>query len=497
MGRRLGPDGQHPRPRAGVHGLEQVEARLARRPRLRLPGRRRHGRVHALGRRRALRRRRRPRRAWWCAPRRRPRSSRSCARRSAPTRRDDHARRAPHVRLGRAAVQDRRHRAQLLRVDQGARRRCPARPPAGCTGDVDIATLGKGQGDGPSKFVDTRDRHGVRGARRSTTAVSARLKVTRAATRITADALRRRAADRRAGRAQMTAPAGATYAWAFGDGRRARRVREHAYAAPGRYPVTLTVRDGDTVLGTATETVTVFAPATGMRSRPRRRRPPRGAHDGRAIARRPGHHVRGPPPRRRQHAYPLVGQGPAASATRSPVAATDIVSPAWPRPACVTSGRTLAADAPTCAPSRLARRTSTGARPANGSELWDGETLAGWSAAGAGVVVAQLHDRARQRRPGPRRQRRRALVYGARQFKDFELSVDYRVAADELQRRRAAALPAAGDVADADRNGYQVAILDNGAAGERTGAITQERPAPSRSRRRARRRPSPRASGTR
>ena len=32
----------------------------------------------------------------------------------------------------------------------------PGSTGGGCTGDVDIATLGRGQGDGPSKFVDTQ-----------------------------------------------------------------------------------------------------------------------------------------------------------------------------------------------------------------------------------------------------------------------------------------------------------------------------------------------------
>ena len=51
------------------------------------------------------------------------------------------------------ALQARRAQAQLLRLDPGHR------PDAGldrggCTRDLDIATLGKGQGDGPSRYED-------------------------------------------------------------------------------------------------------------------------------------------------------------------------------------------------------------------------------------------------------------------------------------------------------------------------------------------------------
>ena len=49
----------------------------------------------------------------------------------------------------------------------------------------------------------------------------------------------------------------------------------HAYAAPGRYPVTLTVRDGAAVLGSATQTVSAYAPAAGsVAVRPRERPAP-------------------------------------------------------------------------------------------------------------------------------------------------------------------------------------------------------------------------------
>ena len=68
-----------------------------------------------------------------------------------------------------------------------------------------------------------------------------------------------------------------------------------------------------------------------------------------------------------------------------------------------------------------------------------------------------------------------ALYYSLRQFKDFELSVDYRTAATNNNGGVFLRFPAPATVADIDRGGYQVAILDNGAATTRTGAITQER----------------------
>ena len=69
------------------------------------------------------------------------------------------------------------------------------------------------------------------------------------------------------------------------------------------------------------------------------------------------------------------------------------------------------------------------------------------------------------------------LYYGAREYKDFELSVDYRGAATNSNGGVLLRFPKPTAITDADRSGYQVAVLDNGTAATRTGAILQERPA--------------------
>ena len=69
------------------------------------------------------------------------------------------------------------------------------------------------------------------------------------------------------------------------------------------------------------------------------------------------------------------------------------------------------------------------------------------------------------------------LCYGAREYKDFELSVDYRAAATNSNGGVLLRFPRPATIADADRNGYQVAVLDNGTAATRSGALLQERPA--------------------
>ena len=55
-----------------------------------------------------------------------------------------------------------------------------------------------------------------------------------------------------------------------------------------------------------------------------------------------------------------------------------------------------------------------------------------------------------------------ALWYSARQFKDFELSVDYRTVATNNNGGVLLRFPSPATVADIDRGGYQVAILDSG-----------------------------------
>ena len=91
----------------------------------------------------------------------------------------------------------------------------PGSTAAGCTGDPDIATLGKGQGDGPSLFEDPRA-----GTKFEVVSIkdgeSARLKVTRAITRITAAPPSGLSVGLTG--THFKAPATATYAWDFGDG---------------------------------------------------------------------------------------------------------------------------------------------------------------------------------------------------------------------------------------------------------------------------------------
>ena len=216
VGRRLGRDGRPARPRAGQHGLEQVEGRLARQPRHRLRGLRRHGRHHALGQRRALRRRPdqegggRAHRAAHRADRRAARAGRR--RRDG----DDHARPAPALRLGRAASTSSTCSSSTPTARSRSSTRCRGRPQAGCARDLDIATLGKGQGDGPSRYedADTGTVFEVRAI--DDAAGSATLRVTRAATRIeAAPASGVGPLTTTLTAKQLAAPAGATYSWSL------------------------------------------------------------------------------------------------------------------------------------------------------------------------------------------------------------------------------------------------------------------------------------------
>ena len=130
----------------------------------------------------------------------------------------------------------------------------------GCNADLSISTMGLGQRRGPSHFevpslgvtfdVTSLNADGTR----------ATLKVTREDTKIVAAPAAGVApfATTFTG-SQRNAPAGATYAWDFGDGSTGSgATAAHTFATPGYYDVKLTVGGK-----TATKTVNVTAPFTG------------------------------------------------------------------------------------------------------------------------------------------------------------------------------------------------------------------------------------------
>ena len=255
--------------------------------------------------------------------------------------------------------------------------------------------------------------------------------------------------------------------------RRARR--SSAPSASARHTVTVTVRNGDAVIGTATKTINVFAPATGNVALSAPANADTDA-DAQIAASLPGQDVTIEVYRAGVNAYPLVASGPTRLKYRSPIAATDdVVACAAAGQSCVTSGtharrRRLQ---PARRPDRAAHdRLALGRRAA---ELWDGETLAGWEYAGTGTVEPQRHGLAAGRRR-QRRQRRRPLLRRAR-VQGLRAVRGLPVAATNSNGGVLLRFPRPATMADADRNGYQVAVLDNGTAATRSGAIVQERPA--------------------
>ena len=356
----------------------------------------------------------------------------------------------------------------------------PGSTQAGCTRDLDIATLGKGQGDGPSHFEDPETGTVIDVRAIDDAAGSATLRVTRAATRIEASpasGVGPLATTLTA--KQLAAPAGATYTWDLGGTAASGAVVDHTFGV-GRHVVKLTVRDGDSVVGTATLTVKVFAPAAGDVTLAAPANATAGA-DATISAALADQDVTLEVYRRvAGSAHPLVASGTDTLTYSSPVAANDIVvACAAAGQSCVTSGRTLNLDA-SGAPTNLravpfARGSIDWIAAGEWKDLWDGETLAGWEYAGTGAAGRNFM--ASLAGSGASAANAGVLFYGARQFKDFELSVDYRAAATNSNGGVLLRFPRPASVADADRNGYQVAVLDNGTAATRSGALLQERPA--------------------
>ena len=275
--------------------------------------------------------------------------------------------------------------------------------------------------------------------------------------------------------AHFAAPATATYEWAFGDGATGTGITAtHAYSAAGRYPVTLTVKDGATVLGTATQPVSTSGGAVTVTGPAHQRA---GENATFTATTTPARDLTFEVYRRTTPTtYTRVLQKPTTGSLTyaSPVAASDVVV------ACVEK---TCGDPANLKPGAGSASIDWTYKPgADGwAELWDGESLAGWSTTGTGSITRNFLTSlataggATSASPG-------TLWYSARQFKDFELSVDYRTAATNNNGGVLLRFPAPATVADIDRGGYQVAILDSGTGAspvqQRSGSITQERVTP-------------------
>jgi len=322
----------------------------------------------------------------------------------------------------------------------------------GCTRDVDIATLGKGQGDGPARYEDPDSGTVIEVQKINDEAGTATLKVTRAINRVTGTT---------SGVAPLTTTLTATgpgpYSW--DDGQTTATVQRTFGVG------THTVSAGNG----ATTTVKVYAPATGTPTLTG----PANADTG-TTANLTAALAQQDLTVEAYRAGTKVASGTNALAYSSPIAATDtIVACAAAGSTCLATGTTLSPDNSNLKTVPTAIKTVTW-RAGKTAELWDGITTSGWSYAGTGST-ARNGMTALQGAGGSATNA--GVLYTEKEYKDFELSVDYRGAATSSNGGVLLRFPKPATMADADRNGYQVAILDNGTAATRTGAITQERPA--------------------
>ena len=302
----------------------------------------------------------------------------------------------------------------------------------GCSDETSISTMGRGQGRGPSHFEVPELGVTFDLTRISADGTRATLKVTRQDTKITAAPA--------AGVAPFTttltgsqrnAPADATYAWDFGDGTTGTGATRPAHVRQPRplHGQADRQRRDDDADGRRQRAVHRHAHARPART-PRSPARPR-----RFTTNAAGRDVRGPA---REHASCAGGK---ASATRR----------RSPPPTSVTRVRERRRD--------VRRRARSSGQPAAGwNELWDATTLAGWTYSGAGAI-ARNSMTALGTSGGATATNTGALTYTARTFKDFHLQLKYRATATSNN----------GGVLL--RNGEQVAILDNGTAATRSGAI--------------------------
>ena len=337
----------------------------------------------------------------------------------------------------------------------------------GCSRDVDIATLGKGQGDGPPRYEDPDTGTVIEVTSIDDAAGRATIKATRQVTRINGTTSGVGPLTTTLTAAHVAAPAGATYTWDNG----ATGASVERTFGVGKHNVTVTVRNGDAIIGTATKTIAVYPEAAGTVALTG----PQNADTGQTV------NVAATLAQQDltvevYRAGVRVANGTNSVSYSSPVAATDTVvaCAAAGATTCLASGTTLAADNSNLKAVPTTIKSVTW-RSGKLAELWDGMSLANWRYVGTGCMAR--NGMTSLQGAGGSAANAGVLWYGAREYKDFELSVDYRGAATNSNGGVLMRFPQPTAITDADRSGYQVAVLDNGTAATRTGAVLQERPA--------------------